>query len=291
MAFDVEKFASDIGMAAEDRTQLDALFGKYPKAKTAIDTFIGSELEARLSPLKTEYEKKQADLDAQFDTLASIRGGDEQAIKAAEQRAEKLASDMAVLKTRMERIGTDAGIDVTPYLKDIVIGEPKVDPQKTEPPTFDTAKLMNDVNRVGLSAFENAALMEDLATEHQLLFGKPMSRVELIQTLKDTVKRTGNPNLGLRDVFDTKFNVAARRAELAEQQVQERIKAEVEKATTAVRDELALRGPQGEPTTFSGSPALQLLTADRKPTVINGQNEAVRAAIADWTQRKRAQAS
>ena len=290
MAFNYEAFAKDIGMADEDRTALDALFGKYPKAVTQLESYIGSELETRMKPLQEEFTTKQRDLDAQFETLANVRGGDAQAIEAAEKKAEKLASDMAVLKSRMERMGTDAGIDVSPYLKDIVIGAPPVpDPKKVDPPAFDPAKFMNDANRIGLSAFENSALLEDLAAEHRHLFGKEMSRVELIQTLKDTVKRTGNPNLGLRDVFEQKFDVAKRKAELNEEGVQARIKAEVEKATTAVRDELALRGPTGETRVFNGSPAFALLTKDQKPTVINGQNEGVREAVREWTQRKQAQ--
>jgi len=290
MSFDLNKFVSDLQMTPEDKAGLEALFGKYPTAPTVIDSAVTAEVDARLTPLRTQLESKQADLDAQFETLASIRNKDSEAYDQAVAKAEKLSGDMAVLKARIQRIGTDTGVDVEPYLKDLTVPEPKPSGNgNSDQPAFDPAKFMAEANRAALNAFTSAAEMEDLAQEHQTLFGKPLSRVELIGALRETVKRTGNGNLGLRDVWEQKYNVGAKRSEQAEADVQRRITEAVKKRETELADEAALRGTSGDPVAppFVGSPALAALTKDQKPRTVGGVSERVASAIADYDKSRR----
>jgi hypothetical protein len=292
MAFDPKVFASELGLSDEDKTALFGLFEKNPAVAGKLESVFTREVDARLSPLQTQLETKQRDLDAQFETLASIRGNDGEAIAAAEKRIEKLASERAILENRFRSVATQNGLDADALLKDITTEAAHVVPE-VKPLAFDPAKLLADANRSALSAFENAALMEDLASEHMQLFGKPMSRVELIGALKDTVKRTGNVNLGLRDVFETKFNVQAKRDELREVDVQKRIDAAVATAKTAQADEFALRGSSATPTSFNHapSPIFGSVAKDDKGNPIAAVHvqsdvpEGVRAAMADFQRR------
>ena len=285
---DYKKFADDLGLADEDKTALLALFEKKPDVVGKVESFLDTQVQAKLTPLQTELATKQKDLDAQFETLASIRGGDEQAIAAAEKKIETLASQSAILQERLRRVATDAGLNAEDILKDLSLETKPVVKPTVETPAFDSAKFLGEANRAALSAFENAALMEDLAQEHQTLFGKPMSRVELIAALKDTVKRTGNPNIGLRDIFEQKFNVTAKREEIREADVQRRIADAVKARETSLNDEFALRQTQqGVPQrpAEERSPILATLQDKDKPAHIGGLPEAVVASIADYRKR------
>jgi hypothetical protein len=291
MAFDYKNFAKDIGMAAEDETAMDALFAKYPGAATKIESVLTAQVEARLTPLKTEIETKQRDLDAQFETLAAIRTGDSDAVAAAEKRIELLSGQMATLQERVRGVARQAGIDPETVLKDLETKAPVVVTPKTN--DFDPSKISTAINLGALNALEQAAIIEDLRAEHASLFpGKPFNGFELIQTLKDTVKRTGNTNLGLRDVFESKFNVSARRDELREQEVQQRIKDAVDKAKTEVNDANALRGSGDGVPHFTGSPLLESLRPkDGAPAVVNGVPAGVAAAVANYRKNHLAKAS
>jgi len=296
MAFDVAKFANEISLPDDIKTSLLGLFEKDPSVVTKLESVFTREVDSRLSPLQTALDAKQRDLDAQFETLASIRGRDSDDFDKLQKQVEKTVAERAVLETRLRKVAAENGIDPEPLLKDITTEAARVE-TKVES-TFDRDKLFAEVDKranvMGLSAFENAALMEDLATEHQTLFGKPMSRVELIATLKETVKRTGNTNLGLRDVFEQKYNVAARREEIREADVQKRIDAAVAAAKTAQADELALRSQSTAPTQFhQESPIFAAVLKDEKgnPAPVRVGNEvpeAVRAAMADFAKRRAA---
>lgn len=288
MAFDVKKFAEEIGLAEEDRATLFGMFEKNPNILGKVETVFGREVETRLSPLQQELVTKQRDLDAQFDTLASIRGNDGEAIAAAEQRIEKLASERAILETRLRSVAASNGLDAEALLKDI--SKEAVVPPRVDSPVFDEAKFMAAANRSSLSAFENSALMEDIAEQHRELFGKPMSRVELIGALKETVKRTGNTNLGLKDVWEQKYNVSAKRDEIREADVQKRIDAAVSAAKTAQMDEIALRGQSQTPVNGPNeqSPFFKTFTKAEgvTPVAIQGLPDAVRASMADFARRR-----
>lgn len=284
MAFDYKTFATEIGMTGDDISALDGLFSKYPTAATKIDGFLATQVEARIAPLRTQLEDKQRQVDAEFETLATVRAGDSDRFDAAQKRIEKLESESAVLRSRIQKVATDAGItDVDQYLKDLS-PDPHKEPEKT--PTgdpMDSTKLMQAVGRQTWNAFEQSALLQDIADEHKELFGKPLSRAELVTALQETARRTNNPNLTLHEVWESKFGVAARREELRETAVQARIADEVKKAETRVRDELALKtGGAPQEVAFTGSPFMAPLLKDQQARVIPGQNDAVRDAIAEY---------
>lgn len=287
MAFDHKIFANELGMSEEDRTALDALFVKYPSAGTKIDGVLTAQVEARLTPLQQAIEVKQRELDAQFDTLATVRTGDSETLDRLQHQFEKTTGERAVLEARFRKVAAESGLNADELLKDLTPAEPAPKAAKTTE-TFGRDDIMALSNIAALSAFENAALLEDLAAEHQTLFGKPMSRADLIQTLREDVKKTQNPNLGLRDVFERKFNVAAKREELNEAAVQKRINDAVSARETSLRDEMALRSSSAAPTNpnHAPSPIFAGVGDSAKPVAIKGIDPGVSAAILDFRKRQ-----
>ena len=119
MTFDPKAFAAELGLPDEDRAALLGLFDKHPEVTGKLEGLLTAQVTARLAPLQTELETKQRDLDAQFETLSSIRGGDADAIAKAEARIEKLSSQTAVLQARIRSVAETNGLDAEALLKDI----------------------------------------------------------------------------------------------------------------------------------------------------------------------------
>jgi hypothetical protein len=285
MAFDHKAFAKEVGMADDDISALDALFGKYPSAAMKIDSVLTSQVEARLKPLQDQITTKQAELDEQFTALSSIRAGDGDAIAKAEERIEKLSAQMATLTERTRKVGREAGIDVEPLLADLTTPAVRVE-TRPDLTSFNRDEVFGHANKMAFSALENSALLEDLAAEHARLFpGQTFSRVELLADLKTSVQRTQNTNLTLKDVFDKKFNVEARREEMREAAVVAREKAAEDRGRKAAVDEMALRGPDQQPTTFQRSPVFAKLGEGADHVQVQGVPEAVQAAVLDFRQR------
>ncbi len=291
MAFDVKNFAAELGLPDEGKAALFGLFEKHPAALGKLESVFTREIDSRLTPLKTELETKQRDLDAQFETLASIRSTDSDAFDRLQKQMEKTASEKAVLETRFRKVATENGLDAEALLKDITSEAVVVPPKSTVETPIDVNKILGQANLAALNAFEQSALLEDLAAEHQNLFGKPMSRAELIGALKETVKRTGNTNLGLRDVFEQKYNVAAKREELREADVQRRIEQAVSTAKTAMADEMALRPGSASPTSSSNpSPIFGAIKPieGQPPVHVQGLPEGVVASMAAYRAMRQA---
>jgi hypothetical protein len=281
MAFDYKNFADQLGLKDEDKTALFGLFEKNPEVIGKLEGLLSTQVSTQLAPLKAELEAKQRDLDSQFDVLSSIRGNDATAIAAAEARIEKLSSQVAVTTERLRRVATDNGLNADDILKDLALA-PLPEKKTVDASAYDETKVLSAVNRSALAAFQNSVLMEDLADEHRTLFGKPMSRVELVNALQEEVKRTGNGNIGLREVFEKKFNVAGKREELREADTQRRIEDARKAERTAMADEYALRSTnQPLPQNENPSPIFTALKTD-KPTHVAGVPEAVVASIASY---------
>jgi hypothetical protein len=283
MAFDISTFASQLNMSAEDRTAAEALFGKYPTAGSAIETFLESQVATRLTPLQTAIEQKTRDLDAQFETLASIRTGDSAEFDRVQKEVERLSADRAALEARARKIASDAGLNPDEALRDLRT-EPVVQP-KNDPPAFDPRAIANEVNRGSLAALHNAALADDIADEHFALTGKRLSRVELLTKTQEMVKRTGNGNLGLREVWESEYGIGQIRADRNEAAIQQRISDAVAQREQALRDELALRPAVSDTPQFhSQTPIVAALTKDQKdtPVRVGGVPEGVQAAVAAY---------
>lgn len=282
MAFDYSKFATDIGMSAEDKAALDGLFGKYATAATKIDEFVSAEVASRLTPLQADLDQKKADLDAQFETLELVRSGDSTKLDEALAEVEKAKAKVAVAEERIKRVATDAGLDPTPFLKDLAMAQPTEPAKPTAPAGVDLAKLAQQSGLQAWNALNSAAELQDIAQEHFALFKTPLTNSrELLTKLADRVKRTGNNQLGLRDIWTDEYKVEAKREELRTAEVTAKVNEAYERGKREAADAAALGTAQGqEPPQFRPtSPIHAALDKDAKPTMVNGVPEGVAAAM------------
>src|ERR1700682_1726908 len=212
MQLSVKDLLAVSGLPAEMQASVIDYFDKNPDAVTKVSTHLTSELATAQRAL----DDSKAKIDAEWETLSSIRGGDADAIAKSEQRIEDLASKNAVLEARLRKVAADAGVDPETVLKDLtVVPVKKVEPTVDTTMAFDPKKLLEQTGRQAWTAFEQAALVEDLAADHLELFGKPLKdRVGLLAAYREEVKRTGNANLSVRDVWEKTNNVPAKREEL-----------------------------------------------------------------------------
>ena len=290
MAFDYSQFASELGLSADDRAALDSLFGKYPAAATKIDGFLESQVSARVTPLQAEIAKKQQDLDGQFDTLASIRTGDSAAYDKVLKQYEDTAASMAALKIRASKIATDAGLNPDEVFKDLHTDSVARPPVK-DPDTYDPQKVAGVINSGMLIATRASLEAADIADDHFALTGQRLSRMELLDKYQETVKRTGNPNLTIKSVWETAYEIPKIKEAKREEAVQARIKDEVTRATQALRDEMALRTSTSETPHFhTETPIFAALTKDQQtqPVRVSGVPEGVAAAVATYQKNHRA---
>ena len=285
--FDYKAFARELGMASEDQSALDALFGKYPDAPSKIDSVLTAQVEARVQPLQAEIAKKQGELDEQFTVLGSIRSGDAKAVEDAEKRIELLSGQMATLTERVKRVARETGVDADTLLKDL-LPVASVDPPRQEPNALDPSRIEAAMNAKTWLGVVNTAILEDLVDEHRALFpGQTFNRSAFLKDYQDTLARTNNGNLSLRDVFDKKFNVQARRDEMAEQKVQQRIQEAVQRKVTEMNDEIALRGnPMPEMRVQSATQLDGLLRSKDSTAHVAQLPDGVSAAIIDIRKRR-----
>lgn len=284
MSFNVKEFLTEIGLPEEDQVAALALFGKHPDAAQKIEAKFSSAMSAA-EALRVEVEANKARLDAEWETLAGIRSGDAEAVEKANKEIERLTTRAAALELRFRNTAASAGINADEALKDLGAA-PVVERKVDTTMTFDEAALLKKTGAQAWTAFTQSALVEDIAAEHQELFGKPLrNRVELLSKYHDEVKRTGNPNLTVRDIWEKENNVQAKRGEIAEAGIQARITAAVEQAKREATDAAALRTLPPEVTRFEHSPVLaQLTPKSPEGTVVrtNGISEGVQAAIAGF---------
>lgn len=242
MAFDHKAFATQLGMSAEDQVALDALFGKYPDAPTKIESLLSTQIETALAPAKADLAKKEADLNAQFETLSSLRGADSATLDAAKKRAEDAAVALTRAQERIKALATDYGLNPDDYLKDLgapVVTKPPVDTSMAS--SFDPKELLAQAGRNAWNALRESAHLSDIARKHERLYGKPLDNtVDLLDKLQEAVKRTGNPNLTLDEIWRREYKVDERENELREADVQKRIEEAVAKDRTARADAVAL---------------------------------------------------
>ena len=286
--FDVATFLNEIGLPADDQTGVLALFGKHPDVAAKIEARLNA-VPASVTTLQNELAAKKAQLDTEWETLASIRAGDSEAIGKAEQRIEKLASANAVLEARLRKTAGDAGIDPEPLLKDltapVVVPEKKVDSTMT----FDRTAMLQETGAQAWTALTNAALLQDIAAEHQALFGKPLTNsAALLVELRTEVKKTGDPSITLKQVWEKTHNVEAKRKEILTADIEKQKTEAYERGKREATDAAALRtapiylGEEGRPR----SQIFEALAANKEtPVQIQGVNPTVLASIADYRKR------
>lgn len=288
MPLDLKQFAADFGLSPEDQTTLYAIFDKNPQIGDKLTGLMTSQVQAALQPLQADLERKSKDLDDQFATLESVRGTDSATLDAANKRVEAAAQQVTLAQERIKRMATDFGVDPSPWLADLTPPEAsKVQPPPKIDTPMDGSKILATAGVQAWNALRSSAELQDIAQEHATLFGKPLANsLTLLDQLQEKVKRTGNGNITLRDIWNEAYKVDDKRKELQEADVKRRETEAYERGKREAADAAALGTAANQaPPPFVQSPVLAQLTKDA-PARVSGVPEGVVAAIADYRQRR-----
>src|SRR5262245_12940407 len=296
MAIDLKQFAADLGLNADDQTALYALFDKNPQVADRITGLMQTQIDTALEPLRTDLARKSKDLDDQFATLESVRGSDSATLEAANRRGEQAGASVTLAKERLRRMATDFGADPDAWSKDIEVPMPGARPTTPASPTapttpvetpMDPQRILATAGLQAWNALRSSAEIHDIAQEHARIFGQPLANsLSLLDKLQDRVRRTGNGNVTLRDIWQDEYKVADKIKEQQETDIKRRETEAYERGKREAADAAALgTTTQQGPPVFVQSPVLAQLTKDQ-PTHISGVPEGVVAAIADYRQRQ-----
>jgi hypothetical protein len=289
---EVESWISELGLTPEERKVFDPFLDKPER----IEKVKGSVLrQSEFSKKMQALDKQKAELEAAVAEKERIVAEDAASLGTWKQTADKTLADNQKaledaktkafrLEERMKSLATQYGVDPKELGLD---GEPK--PPETKPSLVpdasefdkrylargDADKLLAEVKSSPFIAAE----LEDIVDEHRTLFGKGVNRRELVSNaLKN--KRT------LREEWETSNEVAKRRDELKEKEIEERINAKVAEERTKILSEHKLPVTRGAE---SGSPILgmrddlKLAGTDRSKVTGAG---AVDAAVAAYNTGK-----
>jgi phage terminase small subunit len=296
MALDVKQFAAELGLSPEDQATLFGLFDKNPGVGDKLTGLMTTQVEAALTPLKADLARKSKDLDDQFATLDSVRGGDAATLEAANRRVEQAVAAVTTARERLRRMATDFGADPEAWSKDIEVPGAGTPPHKPAVPAagpapvespMDAQRILATAGLQAWNALRSGAELNDIATEHAKIFGTPLpNQLGLLDRLQDRVKRTGNGNLTLREIWQEEYKVVDKQRELQEADIKRRETDAYERGKREAADAAAL-GTQhnAAPPPFVQSPVLAQLTKDT-PAHVAGVPEGVLAAISDYRQRR-----
>lgn len=203
-----------------------------------------SRNSADLQKAKTDFEKTQKDLADKEVALTKFQtelgqwkqGADTQIIAAQKDRESAEVKATAAL-ARLQRIGVQHGIDESEWK----LGDTDFTPAKKDD-TVDTSKFITSekLNEIVSKGTRDAAVLDaiiyDLGEEHRELFGK---RLPAPAALVQEALATGKTLTGL---WEEKYGVQAKRSEIAEKAITDRISAGVEAEVTRRMSDASLPG-------------------------------------------------
>jgi hypothetical protein len=238
MPFDAAQqkaWLDSLGLEGTDRAAVEGLL-KNPKNVEKI----GATVMARsdYSKAQDEVARKQKELDAEnlkvqnfYRETTEFKARGEATIRAAEEKAAKLAADIAKIQTKMGTIKTQYAIDDADIAEIMTIPAAAAAPpveQKRDP---ETGKFVTREEAQNLP-FIPAALM-NISQQHNQLF--PGTTFDAEQLTADAIKNKRT----LAQEWEAKFDVPKKRTEIAEAAIQARIQKEVQEQVTAYKSENA----------------------------------------------------
>lgn len=250
----------DWGLTPEEAAQLEPILGKPERSEKVKGSILRQQdytrktqeladqrkaLEAQVAEKERVVAEDAAALGTWKQTADQTMIENQRALEEAKVKAYKLEQKMATVAAQYGVDPKDLGLD------DIKTPAP-VTPKAPDTSDFDKRYLSrDDADKILKDVKANpfiAAELEDIVDEHRNLFGKGLTRRELVA---NAIKN----NRSLREEWETSNEVAKKRSELQEKAVEERINARVNEERTKILSEHKLPVTRGADT---GSPILAM---------------------------------
>ena len=293
--FDLKQWLNEIkaegGLPDDQVQQLETILGT-DKAKTVLKRSVSNHKDwtrktMEAAEIRKAAEADKAAIEQERQQLAQWRDGVQSQLDDAYKQYQDSNISAATLRAKVQTIATRYGIDP----KELLEGEGElpagVQPTKGTPvAAIDTSKFLTaehlDKRFTDLKTMDALVQAEliDLTTEHQELFGKPLKGA------RELVTEALKSNRSVRDLWQEKHGVQAKRDEIREAQIR---KDEREKADTEWRGKMSEQTVEGQRTFAPNAPKSvayeKLMNADTKPPKPNGSDksfERVNRATAAW---------
>ena len=293
---DISKWVKDLNksgkLSAEDEQWIVNKFGGIPEVKNAIAEGVMlrpefsrkmNELDGQAKAKLDELTEKQAELDRLSSSLSTWRQGEEGKSAKLAREAEALRGQLAQIAANQKTLADTYGIPEDElFIPSVANQSSNVNTNGPQPPAStgltkeEVQAMMDEKLLQGIAPMVNLTpIYMKIAMDHKAVFGTDIDPMELQKIANESLKsqRTNQPQT-ITQIWESKFNVAKKREEVNEANIQARINREVEEKVTAIKSELNL--PSSRPST-PASPVLG--KTFQAPRSDGGMSEGVKAAI------------
>lgn len=245
MDFDVKRYLIDeVGFSAEDAEGIAAKFTP-DRAEKLAGSYVPPAQRAQYADIEKQraaLANAETNLNAEIEAWSKMTAEEQANNKAMRDELEKSRVRAYELEQKLMRTATDAGLDP----KAILGGEPAAPPKREEP----VQPAVDMKNYVGREQFgqimdftlELPAILDDIRDQHRELTGQRLDTREIVREMKARIEKK-DPNADPVKIWEEKFNIPAKRAEVAAAEDKKRIEAAEARGYERARTEQAVPTP------------------------------------------------
>lgn len=255
MALDAKTWLLEQGFSEAEATEMAPRFAPERLSSIEKGYLRQQDYSTKMNEMSTaqaELAEANKRLNAEMAEWATVTAAGGELTKKQEKALEKAQSQVAILRTRVESLAGQAGVDPKTILADLDTATPPPAPGGATPPGFDPSQFVTaDAFNRQYAQMTNLMVtlpgeMFNLATEHQQLFGKPLDTAGLSKEIMTRAQTRGNQkSLDPRVVWEETHGVAAKRDEVAKAKYDADIKAAEERGR---QDAITNSAVPGSPT-------------------------------------------
>lgn len=229
------------GLTAEQVAAMEAVAGadKFTSMLKSVIADSEGSISAKAAAEKAKQEAEQVRLDFERRYAEEYQP---QMTQLAKENL-KAAQEAAAAKATLEKV---KGWGFLPDDAAAAAVEPPRAPGSPDPNTISR----DDFGRFSAAQSDTIIKLNDLNAEHFKLFGTPLGNAQELAEEAQRQRTLGNKNFSLRQAWETKYNVGAKRDELAKADRQK----EIDAAISADRKARA-EASGGNPNLVSGRPS------------------------------------
>lgn len=239
MDFDLKQWlVKDLGFSEEKATTL------LPEFQDKADKLAGfglrqSDYDRKMNAIKAEFEAKNEQLNKEIAEWAAAKSEDSTETESLRTRAQETERQMLALRQAAEAAGVTlpapgSGTPPPP-------ATPAVD--ATPPPDLKPYLRQDQFAPFADFMLTLPAELQAIAQEHHALFGEALDTRKIVAEIKTRAAKK-DPNLDPRSIWESSFNVPAKRDEVSKLRHDAEIKAAEDRGFQRATTEHALPGAQ-----------------------------------------------
>lgn len=246
MVFDISKFLDDLDIKGDDRSAVEKILA--PRADKIGEGYLRQEDYSRkmneVTNLQNEIAAKDQRLNQEMTEWAALTAEEKAQSGELRKSIEKLTTQVAQTRARLETVAAETGLDVAKVLEgiDTVEIKPTAAPAATTPDLTGYVKA-DQLNAIAALSLTLPAELDDIAEDHRELFGARLNRRAIIQEIQSRASTRGNTkSLDPRAVWEEINKVPEKRQAVATEKYNADIAAAKEAGRTEALTEMSVPG-------------------------------------------------